>query len=195
MVASYILYIVLWSHSVIASSTDHKYQVALNSSYLGGQMTQLNYYLKQSDAIDSILLTSSSVHDLLPPVFWFTADSKNLIFEHKQEGDSLSINMIDLESGDLKWSHSGYFSTSQKNRALFVDVNHSRLIYFESGQSPLVNLYLVDLNTGDDNLILQFKHYDGLETPQVVKFDVNLGIVKLEVKGKDHQTQQLEVRL
>ena len=167
------------------SSPDGRFDIILYGKDLGDAQYEQRYFLKETGSMDSTLLTISVIHDLRAPVFWWTRDSKKVLYEYKNEGDSLSINVFDVTTKSIVFTTKGYVNTRLSNKNLFMDYDDNLVLYFEPLQQPKVRLAILDLKSYGTEPIVEFENWDVYETPQITKFNKNSGEISLTTKTKD----------
>lgn len=177
------------------TSPDGRFQVVMHGKNLSDSSYELNYYLKQTGQSDSTLLTRSVIHDLLAPVFWWTPDSRLLIYEHKEEGSHGSmVKVMDMESGRVRFSSRGFINAriNKKDEFLVLD---GYLLYFKSPERYKVQLLKLNLSNYEAEQILEFENYDVYETPQITIVNKREREITLTTLGKNYEAKEILVKL
>lgn len=173
------------------SSPDGRYDIAPGGRDLSDSNTELTFRLIDREEGDSLLLTRSFIHDLLSPVFWWSKDSRLLIFEHKQEGDSVSVNIYDAERGKVVFSSEGYINDWQNKRGFYIDDDNKKLLFFTRKGNCSQALMVLNMSTLKTSEMLEFQHYDVYETPKIVHFDKKARQVELLATDRNYKTTNL----
>ncbi|GAA0894220.1 hypothetical protein GCM10009122_39000 [Fulvivirga kasyanovii] len=177
------------------TSPDGRFQIVMYGKDLGDSSYELNYYLKQIGQSDSTLLTSSFIHDLLAPVFWWTPDSRLLIYEHKEEGKHVSmVKVMDMKDGKVRFSSKGFINAqmNKKNKFLVLD---GYLLYFKSPELYKVQLLKLNLSNYETEQILEFENYGVYETPQITIVNKREREITLTTLGKNYEAKEILVKL
>jgi len=193
--STFLLIITLFIQNDPLISPDGQFSVKLYGKELGDNQSELSYFLYEKGNADSTLLTTSVIHDLFPPVFWWTSNSKTLIFEHKIEGDSLSVNILDLESRKITHQISGFLNARLNQQEFYMDSNSGFLLYFEGQGQNTIQLLRLNLKNSKSDLVAKFEHWAVYETPQITRFNKSTGELNIVVTGKDYKNETLIYKL
>lgn len=142
-------------------SPDGRYKIVHVGRDLGDANSEITYYVIETTTHDTTFTTQSIIHDFLPPVFLWTADSRKLIYEQRNVFNSStpSVNVFDLYADSLLLSVNGFINARPEQAPLYFDQNRVYVFYFYSS-AEAYQLMALDLNNLKSFKLLDFKHHD-----------------------------------
>lgn len=168
------------------NSPDGRFTIKLYARDIGDASSELSYYLLENGKKDSTLLTTSLIHDMTVPGFWWTQDSKRLVFEHKHEGDSISINVFDTSLQSIVFSTTGYVNAPVKKWEIYFDPLKRVILFYKPTTQRKIQIFTLDVGNLETRVIGEFENWDHYETPNLTKLDNETGEINVAVRGADY---------
>ena len=177
------------------NSPDGRFKIKLYARDIGDSSRELSYYLLENGKRDSTLLTTSLIHDMTVPGFWWTQDSKRLVFEHKQEGDSISINVFDTSLQSVVFSTMGYVNETVKKREIYFDPLKKVILYYQPTEQRKIRMFALDVGNLETSVIGEFENWNHYETPNLTKLDSTTGEINVVTTGVDYHPKTVILNL
>jgi hypothetical protein len=177
-------------------SPDGNYEIIQLGRELGDANAELIYHILDNRTKDTTFTTLSVIHDFLPPAFWWTSDSKNLIFEQRNVLDTLtpSIKVFNFESDSIVFTTRGFMNIRQNTNKIHFDDINNKLIYFTASRHNY-QLNILDITSLKSSLIMDFIHNDDYETPTVLSYEYESGDIEIKVKNENSNLVTLNAKI
>jgi hypothetical protein len=176
-------------------SPDGKFNITVIGKEIGDSNIELEYFLVDQSTKDSLLLTRTIIHDLLPPVYFWTKDSKNIVFEDKQEGEYSKIKVMILETKEIILELDGFINCKSSSKNNYSDLTNNLVFFFKRNEGRKCELYLLDINSKASRHLTSFENWDAYETPKIIDFDKSTNELSIVTQNKDYQTETIMVKL
>ena len=135
-------------------SPDRNFRLTSTTKHTGELKLELQYWLKEKSG-DSILLTSSILHDMPAPVYYWDQSSTKLIYE-EQNISSEQIKIFDLTRHTVVFTTTGFI---WGHSAEYFDDEDGQVLFFRQSSSAPGEFQLMRLatDTHEVKLIVSIK--------------------------------------
>jgi hypothetical protein len=177
---------------LVKHSPDKKFRLAVTRKEIGDSNTECNYWLIRT-AGDSILLTTSILHDMPAPVTYWDKSSTKLIYE-EQTYDKQEIRIYDLMARKLVFQTKGFIWGHSME---YFDQKRGIVIFFRRSnpeRSGSFELLTLNVDTFEIKLIRSVETsgdpYSG--APEILTMDREKREIILVFEAKDIMNPKME---
>jgi hypothetical protein len=107
---------------IVSLSPDKNFSLTITTKEMGDSNTEWNYWLTRKTG-DSILLTTSILHDMPAPVAYWNKSSTKLIYEEQNKGEiriyDLIVRKLIFQTNGFIWEHSMEYFDQTSGTVIF----------------------------------------------------------------------------